>query len=1541
MTDPVNLEPISAENEQALTRLAWALEASRGEFKLFIARCNYIQLRSRLVRRLQQLCEVEIRCIEVKAGDRLLHSRIRAELGDKPPDALMVFGLETVTEINALLSSANQVREEFQKQFHFPLVLWVNDEVQQKIRQIAPDLESWAIPVQLTMNREAIASFVTATAQDWFANPLQLNRQSAQKLQGELAAARQDLISQGGLDEELNAHLETLFGAVQFILGQADLALVHYQLAAKWWDKSQQLEPLGKVYHQIAVCHYIKARQQRNLNPSDWQPTREAVAHCLATFEQTQNPHLIANSLESIGQILRQLGEWDTLQTLAIHALSIHEAENQPIESARDYGFLAEVALSQSNWTEAQELAEKSLEILAAVPGFSDSNRPMEMEEPPGEIALGFDASRYYFILAQAEQKLNHPEVAIGHLEAAKKIGSPEHDTQLYLEILCQLQDLYFQQKQYLEAFELKLNRYSIEQQYGLRAFVGACWIQPQRQENFGLTPVDKRQSVAPEIAASGRMWDVEKIVQEIGENNSRILVIHGQSGVGKSSLVNGGIIPKLKEQLSGYQEYLPIPVRVYTNWREEFASSLAEALAEKGVKIRSVPGEGQLPWFLEQLQENESRNRRSILIFDQFEEFFFACATPKERREFFDFLGDCLRIPSLKVILSLREDYLHELLECDRLESMKTINNDILARKVRYPLGNFSPPDAEKIIQSLTEKTQFWLPDELTQALVQELAAELDAVRPIELQIVGAQLQAENITTLAEYQERGPKTEFVKRYLDDVVKDCGPENQQMGEFVLYLLTDEKGTRPLKTREEIAEELQELAADFTGEVSQLDLVLKIFVDSGLVLLIQEKPAERYQLVHDYLAEFIRKQQQPQLERLRAELEQERSQRKLLEAERQKTEEELERERKAKQVLAEANQKAQKRIRLGTGIFAASLTAAAITGGFALKATQTLEEAREGTRLERQGLNALRQFEGYQIDGLVSAMQVGQALKAQIQHKRSLADYPTLTPMLALHSMINQISERNQFQHQVSLRSASFSPDGESILTLSVDNIPRVWDRRGQMIAELKGHQGWVRSASFSPNGERILTASEDHTARVWDRRGQMIAELKGHQGGVRSASFSPDGERILTASEDNTARVWDRRGQMIAELKGHQGWVFSARFSPDGESILTASEDNTARVWDRSGQMIAELKGHQGWVISARFSPDGKSILTTSVDNIARVWDRRGQMIAELKGHQGRVISASFSPDGERILTASEDNTARVWDRRGQMIAELTGHQDRVWDASFSPDGERILTASDDNTARVWDRRGQMIAELKGHQGTVFSARFSPDGESIVTASDDNTARVWDLQGQMIAELKGHQGGVYSASFSPDGESILTASLDDTARVWDRRGQMIAELKGHQDPVYSASFSPDGKSILTTSNDNTARVWDLQGQMIAELKGHQGGVRSASFSPDGESILTASLDDTARVWNLQGQMIAELKGYQGGVYSASFSPDGQSILITSVDDTVRVWDRRGQMIAELKGHQGPVYSASFSPDGESILITSDDNTAWVWDRRGQ
>ncbi|NJR18479.1 MAG: hypothetical protein HC785_24035 [Calothrix sp. CSU_2_0] len=69
---------------------------------------------------------------------------------------------------------------------------------------------------------------------------------------------------------------------------------------------------------------------------------------------------------------------------------------------------------------------------------------------------------------------------------------------------------------------------------------------------------------------------------------------------------------------------------------------------------------------FTAELKKNVDNNLLTVLIFDQFEEFFFAYKNPAQRQPFFEFIRDCLNIPYVKIILSLREDYLHYLLECD-----------------------------------------------------------------------------------------------------------------------------------------------------------------------------------------------------------------------------------------------------------------------------------------------------------------------------------------------------------------------------------------------------------------------------------------------------------------------------------------------------------------------------------------------------------------------------------------------------------------------------------------------------------------------------------------------------------------------------------------------------------------------------------------------------------------------------------------------------------------------------------------------------------
>ena len=276
----------------------------------------------------------------------------------------------------------------------------------------------------------------------------------------------------------------------------------------------------------------------------------------------------------------------------------------------------------------------------------------------------------------------------------------------------------------YLEAFQVKLEQRSIEQQYGLRAFVGAGRLQSRLQIiNPALAETEPKAAVTQEIAASGRMQDVNRLIERISRPDHKLTVIYGQSGVGKSSLVQAGLLPALKQRAIDARDVVPVLLQVYTDWIELIGSRLVESLEE--VRGLSFPlFQNSMAIFVEELNKNVEKDLLIVLIFDQFEEFFFAYKDISTRKPFFEFISECLNVPYVKIILSLREDYLHYLLECNRVtDKLDVIDNNILDKKILYYLGNFSPQDARSVIQSLTENSRLYLEPLLIDELVQRFS--------------------------------------------------------------------------------------------------------------------------------------------------------------------------------------------------------------------------------------------------------------------------------------------------------------------------------------------------------------------------------------------------------------------------------------------------------------------------------------------------------------------------------------------------------------------------------------------------------------------------------------------------------------------------------------------------------------------------------------------------------------------------------------------------------------------------------------------------
>ncbi len=377
-------------------------------------------------------------------------------------------------------------------------------------------------------------------------------------------------------------------------------------------------------------------------------------------------------------------------------------------------------------------------------------------------------------------------------------------------------------------------------------------------------------------------------------------------------------------------------------------------------------------------------------------------------------------------------------------------------------------------------------------------------------------------------------------------------------------------------------------------------------------------------------------------------------------------------------------------------------------------------------------------------------------------------------------------------------------------------------------------------------------------------------------GFVNSVAFSPVGHLMASGNADGTVRLWNVAdpahpsplGQPLPSGPGAgfgPAVVLSVAFSPDGRMLASGDNGGTIQLWDVADpahpRLLGQIPPGSYTIDSLAFSPDGHTLAGGDASSgTVWLWDvadpARHRLLAPILAGGTAVVSVALSPGGRALASSSLDGTVRLWDvtdlsHPRPLGQPLTGGGGggKVSSVAFSPDGDTLASGDDGGTVRLWDvadpARPRLLAPILADGGAVASVAFSPDGQMLASGDYDGTIRLWNVADPAYPSPLGQPvtsgGAVKSVTFSPDGHTLASGSLDGIIRLWSLPQTVLA---GGAAAVDSVAFSPGGRTLVSGDYGGTIRLWDVADpahprRLGPILTGSPGGgaVDSVAFSP--------------------------------------------------------------------------------------------------------
>jgi serine/threonine protein kinase/WD40 repeat protein len=1030
-----------------------------------------------------------------------------------------------------------------------------------------------------------------------------------------------------------------------------------------------------------------------------------------------------------------------------------------------------------------------------------------------------------------------------------------------------------------------------------------------------GLLPFSERHSALffgrePEVAAFLEQLRVDPTIAVVGA-----------SGAGKSSFVQAGVIPRLREQQRllllhvrpGDQPFVALASRLRAGEsKSRVTTSLSTASFHSVASASSVDlaqdlfdSPPRLALLLRQLAEE---NQAQVLLFvDQLEELYTLCRDVELRRRFMEAISAAADDPldPVRTIVTLRDDFIGRI-----------ATNDA-ARRVLSRVVVLRNPD-EQTLQSILMRAAdvfgyHYEDEQLVQEMVAGLGAE-PACLPL-LSFAGRQLwtrrdRVNRVLSRDAYQAMGGVVGALARHADAVFDTLPPHRQRLARQLLTRLVTAENTRRVMRLEALLSGLDEQAED----------ALRALVDARLITVRrgQHQEGAVLELAHEALLAGW--------DRLASWLEESREERQFVGELEQAATLWHRRGRRAEEVWqGQALSDALRSVRRYSLVLAADLA-------MFLEAGQR-EQAREAAQTKRRQRLLRGGVAGVTLTIIALLIAWGLTVRSKAQEARRYAR--KATHELAISRRESAALALGQDQ----LLKARAMTRG----ALDIEITPRgryLWWQLAQRAKRWEHHfSAPLLSVRFSADGDQLVATLGTGIVVLIDADSREIRKLVIPGVRAKSAQFRRDGKLIISTKK-GSLYLLDPKTEKHQRFGQHERAALVYALEDPGY-VYTESHRRVIR-WKTPKGGGAPTKDKEWYDRSATrlfFSADDRPYIAFGVarpivrplddpkNELGVPYERcKSGIIGHMAVHSSKHVaySCGIGMRSTIHLTAPPKTLKRL------------ANDSAIFQLRFTRDGRLLAWGTREGFVELVDGktllpiwRYRMSSARLYPRGGVTQVYFSRDGRRMVAGTRIGKLVLWHLD-PIISQRPGigHSGGANDAAFSPDGRLVASGGADGMLRIWNRKGELLRARLANRKGVLCVAFSRDGKRVFAGGFDHYVRAFDVEtlGQ-VGVGAAHTAPVMQIALSPDGRKLAGVTHQSGVHLWNARSMKI--IKRLHTRARSAAFHPQtGELYVATGKKRShVAVYDAHtGAKLRDLTFENGAsVQTIQFAPSGLMLL----------------